>query len=294
MTDLLHIVPGLGPALEQPTDGTDATATAITLTPNDIHEILTRIGLLTDDEFDWAHVRMVADMMQAGEWAPLGQIVIAGSAADEFKLVDGHHRLRAAMLATWTEKWIVTCLWNQNCSEHELYRRLNAVSAPRTDADIGRTLFGGQISEQMQSIIITAARYQNEWDTGYRLPEHCNKPPMRDNIARARDSIEAFKKADLIIDDAQVLSRVKRRLLDPMVMAVIAGTLAAEPDRAGIFWKAVVSGGQGVAGELRAQLIRGRPRGASKHYRPRLAAQAWNGYLANLGTSQAESENPSR
>ena len=77
-------------------------------------------------------------MMQAGEWAPLGQIVIAGSAADEFKLVDGHHRLRAAMLATWTEKWIVTCLWNQNCSEHELYRRLNAVSAPRTDADIGR------------------------------------------------------------------------------------------------------------------------------------------------------------
>ena len=52
MTDLLHIVPGLGPALEQPTDGTDATATAITLTPNDIHEILTRIGLLTDDEFD--------------------------------------------------------------------------------------------------------------------------------------------------------------------------------------------------------------------------------------------------
>jgi hypothetical protein len=38
MTDLLHIVPGLGPALEQPTDGTDATATAITLTPNDIHE----------------------------------------------------------------------------------------------------------------------------------------------------------------------------------------------------------------------------------------------------------------
>ena len=50
----------------------------------------------------------------AGVAAP-GQIVIAGSAADEFKLVDGHHRLRAAMLATWTEKWIVTCLWNQNC-----------------------------------------------------------------------------------------------------------------------------------------------------------------------------------
>ena len=241
-----------------------------------------------------AHVGMVADMMQAGERAPLGQIVIAGSAADEFKLVDGHHRLRAAMLATWTEKWIVTCLWNQNCSEHELYRRLNAVSSPRTDADIGRALFGGQMSEQMQSIIITAARYQNEWDKGYRLPEHCNKPPMRDNVARARDSIEAFKKADLIINDAQVLSRVKRRLLDPMVMAVIAGTLAAEPDRAGIFWKAVVSGGQGVAGELRVQLIRGRPRGASKHYRPRLAAQAWNDYVAILGASQAESETPSR
>ena len=292
MTNLLDVVPGLEAALKPPTDGADFTAIAVTLSPDDVQAMLTQIGLLSDDDFDWAHVGMMADMMQAGEWVPLGQIAIAASAADEFKLVDGHHRLRAAVLASWTAEWLVTCLWNQNCSAHDLYRRLNLVSTPRTDADIGHAVFGDQLSEKMQSIIITAARYQNEWDTGYQLPEFCHWPPIRDNVARARYRAEAFKKADLIINDARVLDRVKRRLFDPMVMAVVAETLVTKPDHASIFWKAVVSGGQGVAGELRTRLIRGRPRGSSEHYWPRLVGQAWNDHMANLGVA-VPARNPS-
>ena len=281
MTEPNHIVPALEPALTRP-DGSDGTGVGITLTPDDARAILLHMGCLRETEIDWGLVGMLADSMQADEWPTGGQIMFLVSDTGEATLFDGHHRLHAAIVASWTGFWIVTGLWNCKDSARDMHRIINSNRLPRTDADIGHNLFADRLSPEMQSIIITAARYQNEWSSEYRLPEHCHTPPLRDNIARARELLEAFKQADLIINNADVLSRTKRRLMTPMVLAVVTTTLEASPQDATTFWKAVVTGGQGVAGTLRAELMRGRPRGASKHYWPRLVGQAWNDYMTDV------------
>ena len=282
MIEPKHIVPALELALTPPPGGSDGTGAGITLTPDDARAILLHMGCLREDEIDRGLVGMMADSMQADEWSTGGQIMFLVSDTGEATLVDGHHRLHAAIVAGWTGLWIVTGHWNCKDSARDMHRIINSIRLPRTDADIGHALFNDQLSPEMQSIIITAARYHNEWSSEYRLPEICHTPRLRHDIARARELLEVFKQADLIINNAEVQSRTKRRLMTPMVMAVVTATLATDPQDATTFWKAVVTGGQGVAGTLRAALMRGHPRGASKHYWPQLVGQAWNDYMKDV------------
>ena len=131
----------LGPALTPPTDSTDETWAAITLTPEDAHAILTDLSYLDEHDIDFLHVGMLADKMQAGGWLPLSQITFVISATGEPQLVDGHHRLHAVIVAGFTDKWIVCSFWNQRYSGSDMHKKLNSVREPRGDADIGRVLY---------------------------------------------------------------------------------------------------------------------------------------------------------
>lgn len=286
MTHIEHVVPALEPVLHRPSNGKGFTVAAITLTPTDAGKILDHLSLLSSNDIDRNHVGMLADSMRAGEFAPGGQIHIWASDAAGIRLVYGHHQLHAAIIAGRTDTWCVTVHWNHKLSAHEMHRRMKVNQHPLTDADVGRAVFDGELSPEMQAIIIPAARYQNEWNTEYQLPEQCQVPPVCDNIARARERLEAFKQADVIINTPGILGRIKGRLTAPMVMAVIAETLVAEPHIAATFWKDVVAGGQGVAEDLRIMLIQGPPRGAGKHYWPHLVGQAWNDYIDELEASE--------
>ena len=293
MTTPNMAVPALGPALTPPTDNTDETWAAITLTPEDAHAILTHRSYLDEHDIDFLHVGMLADKMQAGEWLPLSQITFVISATGEPQLVDGHHRLHAVIVAGFTDKWIVCSFWNQRYSGSDMHKKLNSVREPRGDADIGRVLYYDQLTEQMQSIIITAARYLNHWNSQYQLPELCHTPPQRDNIARARERLDAFREVDLVIQEKGVASHIRTWLATPTVVAIMAETTAGEPGDAASFWRAVATNGNGIAGELRDRLIEQPPREAGNYYRARLAAQAWN-QRKSPGRLRAEYRRPIR
>ena len=135
-----HIVPALKSVLAPPTDDQGATTEVITLTPEDDLAILTHMGFLGEHDIDPDLVRTLADSMEAGEWLRLSQLSILISDTGEPHLVDGHHRLHAAILAGWTGPWCVTCYWDLQYSVRDLHLMLNSVRIPRTDADIARVL----------------------------------------------------------------------------------------------------------------------------------------------------------
>ena len=128
----------------------------------------------------------------------------------------------------------------------------------------------------MQTCIVSAARYQNIWDENYERPSFCNTPPARDCLSRVNTRIEAFMKADKILNDERVRAQIKRRITSPMVMAIVAETMHSMPLEAEAFWLSVSTNGEKIAGQVRDLMIEGKPPRSSTNYMPRLAAQAWN------------------
>ena len=115
-------------------------------------------------------------------------------------LVDGQHRLQAAVTADWTGEWTIRCLWHSGYTAYHIYTVLDTAQSQRTAAGYD------QFSNRSQNAVIAAARYQNVWRTDYSIPPFCSNPPVRDNIARANDRILAFEKADQIIHDNRATS----------------------------------------------------------------------------------------
>ena len=270
-------VPVLDPLFEEPTDGSHVTGAMLELTPDDIGAILAQMGFERQRDADPVHINMLADMFANDEFAPGSQITFALDERGSPKLVDGQHRLRAAVQAHWTGAWNVRVVWGGVHEATGVYTLLDAYQKKRPAAVIGRALGLVGLSERTLGVAVAAARYQNDWRTEYKLPGVCKYPPVRDNISRVKERLPYFVEADGILNAGNVSSLAKRRLTTAMVLAVMVETLAnSTGSEVREFWTAVATHGDGIAGELRDGLIAGKPAKSRQFYNPRLAAQAWN------------------
>lgn len=276
MTTPYRIVPALAEALEPPTDGADVTIRSVTLTPEEIEEILRLMAYERLRTMSPDHVGTLAHMMLTGQFGPGSQITFAIDSSGVPKLVDGQQRLEAAEAAGWTGLWSVRCFWSEDFSAGKIHAVMDTSQLQRTPAAIAQAVGFHQLSARIQAAIINAVRYQNCWRTEYELPPFCTAPPVLDNIRRANERLEAFEKADQIIHDQTATAPIKRRLAAPMVLAVMTETLSTMPGEAADFWRDVATNGTGIAAELRSSLMEGRPPKASKYYIVRLVAHAWN------------------
>ena len=269
-----NIVPSLRRAAAMPSAGDDLTIRTATLTPEDAQDILDRMAFFRQRDVIPGHVGMLADLMITGQFRAGSQITFAPTNDGDLAMVDGQHRLHAAITANWTAKWSIRVLWNDRAEDS--YIVMDTSVRQRSSAVIGKAVGYDNLSKRAQNAIIAAARYQNIWRSDYQPSVLCNTPPVLDNVARANERLEAFQAADRIINDKNATTQIKRRLATPMIMAVMTETLHALPEEATSFWTDVATNGRGVAGELKDVLIEGRPAKSSVNYIPRLAAHAWN------------------
>ena len=269
-----NIIPALRRAAALPPAGENLTIRTATLTPEDDQEILDLMFFNRQRAVIPGHVGMLADLMINGQFRAGSQITFALNDIGNLVLVDGQHRLQAAVTANWTAKWSIRVLWNDPAKN--AYIVMDTSVRQRSAAVIGKAVGYDGLSNRAQNAIIAAARYQNLWRSEYQMPVLCNTPPVLDNVARANERLDAFLAADPIINEKHATTQIKRRLATPMVMAIMTETLYALPDEAVSFWTNVANNGRGVAGELKDALIEGRPTKAAANYIPRLAAHAWN------------------
>ena len=67
----------LAQALTPPTDGDDFTVTAVTLTPEDAHTILSTMNYTRHRRISTAHVGRIAHAMATGKFTEMSQITFA-------------------------------------------------------------------------------------------------------------------------------------------------------------------------------------------------------------------------
>ena len=261
-------------ALEPPHDGSPVSSHTAVITPEDAEEILKTMAYERQRGLSAGHVGMLADMMIDDDFAKRSQISFALDETGSIVLVDGQHRLKAAATANWTDTWSVRMIWDKTAEQ--IYTTMDTSVKQRTGATIGKSAGFKEFSPRLRNIIIPMARYQNIWRSEYQQPDLCNTPPVRDNIERAKSRLESLTAVDEILAERRATTQIKRRLASPMVTAVMAETLHMTPDEAKQFWVEVATNGEGIAGELRAALIEGRPPKAAVNYMARLAAHAWN------------------
>lgn len=271
------LIPKLDPIFDEPKDGSMVTGAMVKLSMEDMGIILSQMSFERQRDADKDHIGMLADMFTNGEFAPGSQITFA---IDEYgfpRLVDGQHRLRAAVQAHWEGHWNVRSVWGSVHNAEGVYTLLDAHQKKRPTAVIGRALGLVGLSERTIGTAVAAARYQNEWDTEYNLPGGCKYPPVRDNISRVKGRLPYYVQADELLNASNVGAQAKRKLVASMVLAVLVETLAQDLDgEARAFWMLVATNGDGIAGELRNALIEGKPAKARQFYNSRLAAAAWN------------------
>ena len=196
-------IPVLDALLEEPQDGSKMVNAAIKLSVVNAEAILGQMSFERQRDADPQHIGMLVDMFRNGEWIEGSQLTFTLDQFGNPKLVDGQHRLRAAIQAGWEGLWGIRVLF-ENDSASSMYTLLDAHQKKRPPHVIGRALGFGEFSVRMQSAMISAARYQNQWRSEYILPDGCYTPPVRDNIARATERREAFAAADKILGGANV------------------------------------------------------------------------------------------
>ena len=263
-------------ALNPPLDRSDMRVSLVTLTPQQAHEILHLRAYQKQRRINQSHVGMLADTMVHGEFVKGTKITFAPDHRGNQVLIDGQHRLQAAVSADWTGDWIVCSLWGEKNLAERVYILLDTSQKQRTAAVIGRAAGYDQLSSKVQTSVIAAARYQSLWDSTYVIPPFCYIPPARYCVARIDERMHAFATADDIISENRVSRQIRSRLTSPMIMAIVTETLHVMPNEAQEFWKAMSTNGEGIPGDLRTLLIEGAPPRAGKHYMPRLVANAWN------------------
>lgn len=270
-------VPALREALTQPENGDNIKITIVTLTPRDVEQIIENMGYQRQRPTNTAHIGHMADAMVNNDFIE-GRMITFGPEDDgDHVLIDGQHRLLAAINANWTGIWTICTLWGDHYNARDTYIKLDTSQKERTPANVGRAVGYDLLTIRIQNIIVAAARYQNEWDKTYTKPPFAPRPPHRDNRERITSQMQAYLDCDELINDKQHSALVRRRLSSPMNLAVLAETIHNMPDEANGFWTAVASNGGGIAAELREKLIAGRPKDApSVFYTARLMALAWN------------------
>ena len=111
-------------ALTPPTDGGDIKFTPVTLTPEDAHNILSMMNYQRHRPITASHVGTLANAMVNGDFVRGRQITFAPDHEGRPVLIDGQHRLQAAVNADWTGKWVVCCLWGEEDRAERVYVQL--------------------------------------------------------------------------------------------------------------------------------------------------------------------------
>ena len=267
----------LDPLFEEPKDGAEVTGAMVTLTPADAEAVIRTMCFERQRDADRAHIGMLADMFANGEFAPGSQLTFAINGGNIPLLVDGQHRLRAAVKAKWQGVWHVRVLWSEVHRAAPVYALLDSHQKKRPASVVGRALGMDALSDRMQASMMSACRYQLEWSRDYTLPANCKVPPVRDCITQVKELLPQFEAADSIFNAINVSSQAKRKLMSGKVMAVVVETIASTlGEEAHDFWSNVATNGPGVAGELRDRLLVGPPPKSTQFYNPRLVAQGWN------------------
>ena len=266
----------LGEVFEKPQDGSDVSLGEVVLTPADAQRILDDLGFERQRDADLPHARMLADMMKNGEFAAGSQLTFAVLSTDGLRLVDGQHRLRAAIIAQWEGKWNLRVLWAELLHAEGAYVLLDGHQKKRPASVMGRALGLQDLTTRLQGVVVHAAKCANIWRTDYPLPPGLKFPPIRDNIAFVRERLPIFMEVDALLA-AGGSDKTRRKMATGNIVALMTETIAGpDGDQAREFWTEVGTNGTGVAGELRDTLIEGRPQKSSPLYIPRSAGDAWN------------------
>ena len=120
-TSKILVEADLAQALTPPTDGDDFQVTAVTLTPEDAHTILSTMNYRRHRRISTAHVGRIAHAMATGKFTEMSQITFAPDDERNLVLVNGQHRLQAAIDASWTGPWVITCLWGKERRAEDIY-----------------------------------------------------------------------------------------------------------------------------------------------------------------------------
>ena len=259
----------------EPEDGYPNTGVMIDLTPEELKEILSVCFVLQRD-VNPAHVGMLAYHMMNDQFTPLSTLTFCLDEDGELVLVDAQHRLEAAIVADWTERWFVRCLRTPQYTPRKTYTLLDTTQKERGPAVIGKALGLQSLSDRLEKRIVSASRHQLSWNTEYENPPLCRVPPYQDCTDHANAMLHTYEIVDTIINGPDVHTHIRNRLISPMVLAVISETIHEMEEEAKEFWTAVATTGTGIAADLRNLLIEGRPNRASNFYAARLAGHAWN------------------
>ena len=233
---------------------------------------------------------MIADLMRNGGFWEGSQITFALDAQGRMTLVDGQHRLGAAVQAQWDGTWHVRIMWQ--VPAERFYITMDSTGSPRSNANIANAVGYDHLSARVRSQALDVARWLNTWRTDYQLPDLCTTPPVDHNIQMANERLEALEQVDRIINDRRATTKIRNRLSSPPVIAIMAETIHATSDEAVAFWTEVATSGQNpIARTLATVLIEGRPRRAPGNYIARMVARAWN-QRRNTGRLRREIHNP--
>ena len=274
----------------EPEDGYPHTGVMIDLTPEELKEILAvcyqRLRTVNP-----AHVGMLAYHMTNDQFAPLSTLTFCLDEDGELVLVDAQHRLEAALVADWTERWFVRCLRTPQYTPRQTYTLLDTSQKERGPAVIGKALGLQSLSERLEKRIVSSSRYQCSWSTEYENPPLCRVPPYQDCNNRATKMLHAYEVVDTIITHPDVRANIRNRLISPIILAVVSETIYQMEDEAKEFWMAVATQKTGVAADLHDLLIDVPPNRSSRFYAARLAGHAWN-QRNSTGTLRRENRNP--
>ena len=260
-----------------PDDEYEDTFAAIELTTDEVQEILAVMCYERQRTVNPAHVGMLADMMLHKEFLPLRLLTFCIDDVGQLALVDGQHRLEAALTSGWIGRWLVCCIRGDEFPADKAYTLLDTSQKERSAAVISKSIGYDQLYASLQTAVVPASRYQCQWSTEYENPLMCKIPPTRDCIDRGNSMIAAYEKLDKIIFHPDTRNLTKNRLTKALVVAVITETIHTTGAEAEKFWTLVATNGTGIAADLRNLLMSGRPqRNAGKNYTARLAAHAWN------------------
>ena len=162
---------------KQPGDDYPHTYAMIELTPDEAQEILTVMCYERQRNVNPAHVGMLADMMLHEEFAPLSLLTFCIDESIQLSLVDGQHRLEAALTGAWTERWLVRCLRGPEFPPDKTYTVLDTSQKERSAAVISKSIGYDQLHPSLQTAVVPASRYQCQWSTEYENPPHVQDPP---------------------------------------------------------------------------------------------------------------------
>ena len=252
-----------GTLFDSPAGDMPLTVATVTPTARDAQAILDRYGYERQRKLDHEHVVMVANMMHDGEFIEGSDLAFAYDDSGKPALAAGQRRLLVADPAD---------------PVHALYTALHVMEERREERLLGRIQRFKQLPQRLQMLALRAARYQNVWDTNYRLPPRCKTPPRWDNVSKVIDMEAAFERVDEIINGPGVAWQIRNPLRSPMVVAVMAETIQHQPDEGRKFW-ADVAGRENparMAKWLHYALLEKRRVRARPQYRARLAAHVWN------------------